>query len=97
MATMTMSSGGGSGPRRVNSRSSPFNSMKAKKDRLVRISVIPKAAAATKTTGRIWVFNFGKALSQYGQGSFHTGTPYTITQQPPGCSPSALAVTRKNA
>ncbi len=36
----------------------------------------PKVAAATSVAGKIdEVCNFGKALSQYGQGSTHTNLP----------------------
>ena len=73
MATMTMESGEGNTPRRVNKRSSPFSSRSEKKEVLERMSTSPKAKPATSVAGQIdELCNLGKALTQYGQGSTHT-------------------------
>ena len=76
MATMTMESGEGNTPRRVNKRSSPFSSRSEKKAMLERIRTSPKAKPATSVAGQVDEFcNLGKALAQYGHGFTHTNLP----------------------
>ena len=71
MATITMSLGADSDPRRVNSRSSPLSSMREKRDRLESRSVSPKAATATRVADRIkGVLKFGKASIHGKSGTF---------------------------
>lgn len=65
MATMTMESGEGNTPRRVNKRSSPFSSRSEKKAMLERIRTSPEAKPATSVAGQIdELCNLSKALAQ---------------------------------